>query len=396
MSDINPKTSDPQYVDTCLTNTPKMTALFTSYQHTLNLFPMESLIAYTNNYNKHVHDPVSAEQKFYEDLNNQDELAVKSEYIDNPDFNEGSSGDNEEQIKTDEYWLNHGTTYQAIKDTKYSAEPNYPWQLPGEKKTEEANLKTILDKDVQFILYWVEKFRCIHDTVKQEYYENNPQDTPGGKYNNDNVYFNNFNESMFLLHDSTFIKDRTTSLLIDKNSATGAPSIYNKCQMNNLDVETYDTADELSKLTTDKFKNNMITCAASVKVDNKEVIWTVSDQANNSGATAITYTSVDSRHISHETDTPHGNNLVADSKHPQRVKANLETVQTKMNEILGDMKRVFDFLDKNTRDNDEQWGKSNINYMIEGIWGVVDQNLGELKVLAANAPGSKRRNQDLD
>ena len=292
--------------------------------------------------------------------------------------------------------MNHGTTYQAIKDTKYSAEPNYPWQLPGEKKTEEANLKTILDKDVQFILYWVEKFRCIHDTVKQEYYENNPQDTPGGKYNNDNVYFNNFNESMFLLHDSTFIKDRTTSLLIDKNSATGAPSIYNKCQMNNLDVETYDTADELSKLTTDKFKNNMITCAASVKVDNKEVIWTVSDQANNSGATAITYTSVDSRHISHETDTPHGNNLVADSKHPQRVKANLETVQTKMNEILGDMKRVFDFLDKNTRDNDEQWGKSNINYMIEGIWGVVDQNLGELKVLAANAPGSKRRNQDLD
>ena len=201
---------------------------------------------------------------------------------------------------------------------------------------------------------------------------------------------------MFLLHDSTFIKDRSTSLLIDTSNVTGPPTTYNKCQMNNIDTETYDTSDELSRLTTNKFKKNMIACGASVMADNKEVIWTVSDQTNNSAATAITYTSAKSRHISHETDTPHGNNLVADSKHPQRVKANLETVQTKMNEILGDMKRVFDFLDKNTRENDEQWGKSNINYMVEGVWIKVDQNLSELKVLAANAPGSKKRNQDLD
>jgi len=112
------------------------------------MFPMETLISYTNKYNKHVHDPVMAEKSFYENLNNQDELAVKLEYIDNPDIEA-------DKLVTDEYWETQNTSYSEVTDDQYTDEPNYPWQLPEDKKSEEANLKEVLDKDVQFILFWV-------------------------------------------------------------------------------------------------------------------------------------------------------------------------------------------------------------------------------------------------
>ena len=261
MSELKPKSIDPLMVDVCLTNNPKLTALFTSYQRILNMFPMETLISYTNKYNKHVHDPVMAEKSFYENLNNQDELAVKLEYIDNPDIEA-------DKLVTDEYWETQNTSYSEVTDDQYTDEPNYPWQLPEDKKSEEANLKEVLDKDVQFILFWVEKFRCIHQSVKNEYYVTNPNETPGGMYNNSNVYFNNFNESMFHLRDPEFIKDRSTSLMLDKdNVKNGAPSTYNRCLMNNIDVDTYDTATDIAAKASSKFKTNMKHTSIDLKKD---------------------------------------------------------------------------------------------------------------------------------
>ena len=201
---------------------------------------------------------------------------------------------------------------------------------------------------------------------------------------------------MFELHDATFIKDRSTSLLLDTDNATGVISPYNRCQMKNIDIETYDTADELARITSSKFKKNMIKCGTDLEKDNKDIHWVINDPPLNSTATSYTSISKSSLHVKHETDQPHGNNLVVDNKHPVRVLANLETIQTKMNEILGDMKRVFDFLDKNTREDDTRWGKGNIKYFVEGLFRSVDTNLSELKVIGADAPLSKRKNQDLD
>ena len=387
MSDLTPKTNDPEIVDVCLTSNPKLTSLFTSYQDILNIFPMESLISYTNNYNKHVHDPVTAEKEFYINLNNQDETAIKLDYIDNPDIDSKT-------LASDEYWSSTGTL-DEIKETYYSGTPNDLFQLPSDNKDTQANLKKTLDKDVQFILFWVEKFRCIHETVKAEIFAEIPKDTTGQLYNKDNVYFNNFNESLFHLRDSVFIKDRTTSLWVDKNNVMGAPSVYNRCQMNNIDSDTYDTASELSDKSSRKFQANMVNICADLKKDAKNV---TTYHEFPSEKTGIQYTSSmtnDSIYVDPDSGHSHGNNAVVDNKHPVRIKENLDAVQAIMNETLGDMKRVFDFLDKNTRDNNDVWGKYARYYYVEGTFKRVDQFATELKVLGENIPLSTRGNHTL-
>ena len=386
MSDLTPKTSAPEYVDICLTSNPKLTALFTSYQDVLNLFPMESLISYTNNYNKHVHDPVTAEKDFYINLNNQSERAVKLEYIDNPDILYDTLNDSD-------YWDTHGGI--DPESGVYSSAPGEPWEVPGDNRSDAGNLKDLLDKDTQFILFWVEKFRCIHETVKAEIYSAIPKDTPGNLYNKDNVYFNNFNESLFHLRDPDFIKDRTTSPIVDKNNVMGPPSVYNRCQMNNIDSDTYDTASELSDKASRKFQANMIQICVDLKKDAKDITFSSQFPGNNSGATYNSSMSKDSIYLDPDSGHSHGNNTVVDNKHPVRIRANLDAVQAKMTETLGDMKRVFDFLDKNTRHNTEVWGKFNRYYFVEGAFISIDRAISELKAIGENVPLSKRTNQVL-
>lgn len=390
MSDI-PKTVNPHMVDVCLTNNPKLTAAFTSYQKQLNIFPMESLISYTNNYNKHVHDPVTAEKEFYINLNNQDDPAVKLEYIDNTDI--GLDG-NEDVFSENEYWNTHDYDIEGIKKDIYEDEPNYPFQLPSEKRSEEANLKEILERNTEFILFWVEKFRCIHKTVKEEIFSEIPKDTPGGIYNTENVYFNNFNESMYHLRDAEFIKDRTTTTMLDENLVK-SPHTYNVCQMNNIDSDTYDTAEELMNRSTLKFKLNMKNICSEVKKDEKHIAFNMEFPDTNMSSLASSLMTAASWYTDHDTESAHGNNMVTDTKHPVRIKTNIDAVQAKMNEILGDMKRVFDFLNKHTRDNNEQWGKYNKYYFVEGIFEQIDQFKRELMVIGANTAASSRTNQVL-
>lgn len=388
MSEETPKTVNPEMVDVCHTTNPKLTSIFTSYQKVLNIFPMESLISYTNNYNRHVHDPVTAEKQFYIDLNNQEEPAIKLEYIDNPKIDH-------DIFSEDEYWNTHDYDVQGLKDDIYSDDPNYPFQLPSEKRSEEANLKEVLNKNTEFILFWVEKFRCIHETVKSEIYSEIPQNTPGGLYNKDNVYFNNFNESMFHLRDHVYVNERSTNSLMDKPNAKQPPHVYNVCQMNNVDADTYDTADELTAKSTLKFKKNMSGIVADIKKDEKIIKFHMEFPDTNTSSLSGSHMTNDSWHAEHDTGASHGNNAVTDTKHPERIKANLDTIQGKMNEILGDMKRVFDFLNKNTRHNTEQWGKYNKYYFAEGLFKQVDQFRSELQVIGHQTPLSNRDNQVL-
>ena len=129
-----------------------------------------------HNFTQHTHDPVTAESNFYQALNaTDDESAVKLETVDNSN------------VKYEE--LSKTIPDSAKKRHLDTSKP----------PVETAKLKDVSDMDVQFIMYWVEKFRCIHDTVKQEIWKALPKDTAGGKYNNENTYFNNFSESMFSL-----------------------------------------------------------------------------------------------------------------------------------------------------------------------------------------------------
>ena len=94
-------------------------------------------------------------------------------------------------------------------------------------------------------------------------------------------------------------------------------------------------------------------------------------------------------------DLPHGNNNVTDSIHPGRIEANIDAVQLKMNDILGDMKRVFDFLDRNNSNDMRKWERFNHSVLKDRVWLEVDQSLTELKEIFPEIALTDRKNHDL-
>lgn len=354
------KTIDPLIVDTQLVNNPKLMALFTDYQQVLNMFPGESLIAAANNFIRHTHDPVTAESEFYQALNStDDENSIKLETIDNPniDYDKLKSGEG----------LNKG---------RHTEDPTDP--------PETAKLKDIVDPDVQFILYWVEKFRCIHDTVKAEIWNTIPKNDTGGGYSNENTYFNNFNESMFNLCDDKYIKNRSS---ISYQNPLTPREPFNKNMVQKLDAETYNTANDMSSKTGLMFSSNMFRIGIDYDRDSRTT-W-FQDQ--------VVYPQwhPDSMQVTVSPSPAHGNNNVADSVHPARVTKNIDAAQLKMNEILGDMKRVLDFLDKNAVNDSQQWGSYNHSVIVNQVWMRVDQSLTELREISAKIPLSTTSNQVL-
>ena len=363
MSDQPSKNLDPHIVDTHLLSNPKLMALFTDYQKVLNQFPQESLIASVHNFTQHTHDPVTAESNFYQALNaTDDESAVKLETVDN------SNVKYEELSKT-------------IPD---SAKKRY---LDTSKPpVETAKLKDVSDMDVQFIMYWVEKFRCIHDTVKQEIWKALPKDTAGGKYNNENTYFNNFSESMFSLCDDKYVKTRSA---ISSADFVTPREQYIKNMVEKLDAETYNTANDMSSKTSLLFGANMFRMCIDYDRDARTT-WVQNQKVDPTWH-------ADSIQVTVDPKQPHGNNNVTDSIHPARVgkQENIDAAQLKMNDLLGDMKRVLDFLDKNAINDTQTWGRFNHRVMFDRVWSQVDQSLTELREIFEETPLSTSSNQVL-
>lgn len=362
------KNLDPMIVDTQLFNNPKFVSLFSSYQKILNAFPLESLIGYANKYINDVHDPVTQEKNFYIQLNEQDD---DTKSIQLKDF------DNEnidiELLKSDEYKSNIPEEDES-GEKYYTEEPSDP--------VETAKLLDISDVDVQFILYWVEKFRCIHETVKQEVWNTIPKSDAVDNYNNENVYFNNFNESLFHLRDFQYIKDRSVVSFLNVVSPREQ---YNKNMMMKLDSDTYNVSNDMSSKTGFKFYANLLQLNLDRDRDARTVSW--SGQSSTWHNDSITASSTPS--------DSHGNNNVTDSSHPLRVELSSSAVQQKMNEILGDMKRVFDFLDKSTVKDTLEWGRFNHKMLVNKVWCSIDQAHTELHEIFPESPLSTRKNQDL-
>lgn len=362
------KNLDTMIVDTQLFNNPKFTSLFSDYQKILNAFPLESLIGYANKYINDVHDPVTQQKNFYIQLNEQDDdsKSIQLEDFDNKNIDIDA-------LKSDEY-------KQRIPETDETGEKYYA-DDPTDP-VESAKLLDVSDVDVQFILYWVEKFRCIHETVKKEVWSVIPRSTSDGNYNKDNVYFNNFNESMFHLRDFQYIKDRSSVSYL--NIVTPREP-YNKNMMMKIDEDTYNVSNDMSSKTGFKFYVNMFQMNLDRDRDSRVVSWSGSDSTWKSDSVTCANTSAD----------PHGNNNVADSPHVPRVESNATAVQQKMNEILGDMKRVFDFLDKSTVKDTLEWGRFNHQMLIGKIWRSIDQAHSDLHEIFPETPLSTRKNHDL-
>lgn len=362
------KNIDTMIVDTQLFNNPKFTSLFSSYQKILNAFPVESLIGYANKYINDVHDPVTQQKEFYVQLNEQDDdtKSIQLKDFDNDNIDMSIlNGDNYTQLipETDD----DGDKY-------YTEEPSAP--------AESAKLLDVSDVDVQFILYWVEKFRCIHETVKQEVWSVIPKSDSVGNYDNKNVYFNNFNESMFHLRDFQYIKDRSSVSFL--NIVTPRET-YNKNMMMKLDEDTYNVSNDMSSKVGFKFYVNLFQMNLDRDRDARAVSWSGQPSSWHNDSVTVANSPAD----------PHGNNNVTDSPHPTRIEANIEAVQLKMNEILGDMKRVFDFLDRSTVNDTLEWGRFNHQMLISKIWRGIDQAQCDLHEIFPETPLSTRKNQDL-
>ena len=83
MTDLPHKNQDVHVVDTQLTGNPKTTSWFTDYQEVLSRFPEQTLMGYVNYFNRFVHDPVTAEQSFYYNLNGKEDASVELSSVDN-------------------------------------------------------------------------------------------------------------------------------------------------------------------------------------------------------------------------------------------------------------------------------------------------------------------------
>ena len=390
MSELPHKNHDAPVVDTQLTNNPKLTAWFTDYQEVIARFPHQTLISYVNNYNKYVHDPVKAEKDFYLNLNTHEDTPVKLSTVDNTDIDV-------EVYKDKQYWEDNGKSLDSIKSSVHKAEP-----ADGDI-VEEAALKDVLDLDIQFVLYWVEEFRCIHSAVKEEIWTDLPKELEGGAYNTDNIYCNDFNESMFLLGDSEYIKDRTTLTPLDVTNsfADGNPSMYNYTTRARLDEDTFETADELGNKTSSLFKKNIINHCMNIDRDVKNIVWDIKDKTDNthsipSGASDSVEPELDTTYaLSIGNHSPHGHNLAADIHHAARVSNNNLDIQTKMEEILGHMKKVLEFLDKTRVKDTQKWGRFNHKLMIEQAFTSVDQAKSELHEIFEDVPLGTTKNTDL-
>lgn len=160
--------------------------------------------------------------------------------------------------------------------------------------------------------------------------------------------------------------------------------------MGKIDIDTYNTSNDMSSKVELLFLKNMTHLNYDYDKDSRAA-W--------SGGTA-TAAVRDSWHVSSRTkaespDLPHGNNNVADSIHLGRIEANIDAVQLKMNDILGDMKRVFDFLDRNTSDDTRRWSRFNHSMLVNRVWRAVDQSLTELKEIFPEKSLTDRKNHDL-
>ena len=387
MTDLPHKNQDVHVVDTQLTGNPKTTSWFTDYQEVLSRFPEQTLMGYVNYFNRFVHDPVTAEQSFYYNLNGKEDASVELSSVDNTNIDLAV-------YDKEEYWEADGNKLSAVKSSVHKA--------PITDPVESASLADVLDMDIQFVLYWVEEFRTVHETVKEELWSRLPKEKEGGAYNTENVYFNDFNESLFLLKDPEYIKDRTslTPLDIYNMFEKGNPNVYNNVQRARLDADTFQVADELSNKTSALFKKNIFTQTTAVDRDSKHIKWDIIDPSLNTHGkpTGITTSDpyLDSKQaLSQGNHTSHGHNLAADIHHDTRIDQNLLEVETIAEEILGHMKKVLEFLDK-TRVNDTQhWGRFNFKVLVENIFTAVDQSKSILQNIFENDPLSVTKNDDL-
>lgn len=353
------KTHLPLLVDNPIVNSTKFLDALTNYKNSigefLNYLDLYS-VASINKTNKQVHDPVSHQVDFFKQLNS-GELSIK---------------ENKKGVANDKYISNEQMA-QTLPDT--------------------FGLNDVWETDTEFIVYWLEKYRTSHDLVKKLLHEAGvlPKETQAGLYNTENIYFNDFSESMYSLKTSTLYPAPRESLPIwdikgtfvkEMGGKHTVPNQYTGTSVFNVHGETQLLANIMSKKTNTGFRNNMKNILDCVSIDERK---------ENTETSELSL-----KHVKiTDSKQPHGGNLVPDSFHTGRMHQNAEPLSRIVTETLSNMAYVLNYMDKNLRDNQQAWGKYNCLSVVEGIIMSVDLLHDRLEQSFPENPVSRETNQSV-
>lgn len=331
------KTHLPALIDTQLVNSTRFLGSLQTLQN--NILEFAEFInfycvASINRTNKQLHDSVTHQVQFFKELNDK-ALAIKH---------------NKKGVYNDKYLKEQQTVYD---------------DLP-----EQFGLDDITMNNTEFIVYWVEKYRTSHDLIKQLLHESDmlPKETSSGEYNTDNVYFNDFSESMYSLKATTLynapreslpIWDVKGTLVKEMGGKHTIPNQYTGTSIFNIHKNVQQLAFTSSRTTSCMFRNNMKNILDCVSIDQR-----VEDpETGELKLKAVKIT---------DSKQPHGGNLVPDSFHISRMWQNAEPLARIMVETLSNMSYVLNYMDKNLRENMQAWGQFKTSTVIEDTIEYVD------------------------
>lgn len=330
----------PPLVDTVLINSTGFLTNLQNFNDTIAGFLDLYSVASIYNAEKQLSDPVTHAATFFNQLNS-GELPIK---------------ENERGVSTQNLVENGETS--APNNELVNEYINLIEQLP-----DTFGLDDLAEANTEFLVYWVEKYRISHDSVKKLLHSNNllPKEV-GGAYNTSNVYFNDFSESMYSLKTVSLYDPPRESLPIWDTKGTAIkelggkhtiPNQFTGTQIYNVHHDVQELSFIMSRKTNTSFRNNMKNILDCVSLDKR----IVDDKTSELTLKAVKIT---------DSKQPHGGNLVPDSYHIARARQNAEPISRIITETLSNMSFVLNYMDKNLRNNKNTWGKFNALSMIEG------------------------------
>lgn len=351
------KTHLPLLVDTPLTNSTEFLTAFSAFKSNisdmidyLTLYSVGSI----NNSNKQIHDPVNNQAMFYKNLND-GELPIK---------------ENTRGVRNS----GHGS---GITE-----------QLP-----EKTGLNDVARNNTEFLVYWIEKYRVTHDVVKGILHETDmlPKENSDGTYNIDNIFFNDFSESMFSLKSTTLrnpsreclpVWDVKCTTIKEMGGKHTVPNQYTGTSDFNVHKNVQQLANIMSRKNTCMFRNNMKNIVDCVSLDQR-----VEDLETAKLTQKVVKITT--------SDQPHGANLMHDSGHTKRMWQNAEPLARITLETLSNMSYVLDYMDKNLQNNLEAWGRFRTDAQIEKTVQQIDLLHDILEITLEEVPATAKNTQSV-
>lgn len=351
------KTHLPLLVDTPLVNSTEFLSALSTYKNNisdmidyLTLYSVSSI----NKSNMELHDHANNQAKFFKDLN-----------------------DGELLIKENTRGVKNSARSSGLIDN-----------LP-----EKTGLDDIVRGNTEFLVYWVEKYRVSHDVIKKILHESDmlPKENGDGTYNSDNVYFNDFSESMFSLKSTTLrnssreclpVWDVKCTTIKEMGGKHTVPNQYTSTSDFNVHKNVQQLANIMSRKNTCMFRNNMKNIIDCVSIDQRVEDTETAELKQK----VVKITS---------SDQSHGTNLMHDAGHTKRMWQNAEPLARITIETLANMAFVLDYMDKNLQNNLQAWGRFRTDAQIEQTIQQIDLLHDTLEITLEELPATVKTAQSV-